>query len=508
MPTRSAPFRIVTVAAVSLALAGCSSPAKRAAKAAQESAQAYANGDLIQAKLKMLRAVGYRDDVVDYWLALAQVSTQLRDFGSAYDAYTHITELDPTNIEALRSLAELSLGAGRLKDADENADKMLAIDPQDIRARLVKGYVAVRENRFADAERWADQILATYPVEDAPLVLKARALFASGKRDDAIGLLERAIPVRGASQPKLDTLLEFYRKTGDADAVQRTYSRYVNLQPDNVAVKLAYASELYRAGKTAGAEATLMPLLTSSGQPERVADVMIADGGNSPSPTLIEQAADGASPPVVASLARVALEKGHPELAIMLLQPYIAGAMSPSVAAASALYADAERQAGKPAEALALAQKVIDFDEANPRALKVRAEVSLANRQLNQALTDARILVRDHPTAPEDRLLLARVHAARGDLKLAEVTLREAYNDMPGSEPIVADYAAFLTQQKRSAAAIEMLRGFTTANPRSVKGWTLLADICRNVGDTACAKASAEASRRLEMAQDSPPKPA
>lgn len=505
---RSALFRLATAAAVALTLAGCSSPAKRAAAAAAESAQAYANGDMIQAKLKMLRAVGYRDDVVDYWLALAQISTQLRDFGGAYDAYTHIAELDPGNLEALRNLAELSLGGNRLKDADENADKVLAIDPQDIRGRLVKGYVAVRQNRFTDAERWADQILAAYPLEDAPLVLKARALFASGKQADAIGLVERAIPVRGASQPKLDTLLEFYRKTGDTDAVQRTYSRYVNLQPDNFAVKLAYATELYRTGKTAGAEATLLPLLQSSGQPERVADVMIAEGGDSPSPGVIEQAADGAPASVVASLARVALEKGHPELAMTLLQPFIAGEMSPAVAAASALYADAQREAGQPAAALALAQKVIDFDEANPRALKVRAEVSLLRHQLNQALSDARVLVRDHPTSPEDRVLLARIHAARGDLKLAEATLREAYNDMPGSEAIVADYAALLTRQKRPAAAVDILRGFTTANPRSIKGWTLLADLCRNAGDAACAKASVEASKRLEMARAAPPKPA
>ncbi len=103
-----------------------------------------------------------------------------------------------------------------------------------------------------------------------------------GQRRQAVDLIELAIPVRGASTSKLDTLLDFYQQAGDRAGIERTYASYVSFQPDNPGMKLGYAGILYQAGKVAGAEGILIPMLAAGVMPEQVADVMIDTGGDRP----------------------------------------------------------------------------------------------------------------------------------------------------------------------------------------------------------------------------------
>lgn len=491
-----------------LALASCSSPQERAAEAAARAAQEAAAGNYQRARLDLLEAVRHRDDVVDYWLALAEVDLRLTDIPGAYDAYLRVHELDRNNIDALQSLGEIALGIGRVKDAEEYADALLAIDPENLRGGLVKGYVALRQKRYAEASRAADRILASFPLEDAPLVLKARAQFESGERDAAVALIERSIPVRGPSRLKLDTLIEQYGKTGDREALERTYVRYMAMEPDNVRIKLTYATLLYQHGKRAGAENLLLPLLASPEQAEAAATVMIDYGGASPSAALLENAAFGGSMESLVAVARVGLEKGYYDSVLRLLQPYASGPMTNGAAPAAALYAAALHGAGRAGEALQLAEQVLAFDESNPRALRIRALESLRGGDLDDALTNARIIVRDQPKSAADRLLLAQVYIARKDVRLAETTYREAYNDFPENDRIMEDYVAFLQRRQRPGAAVDVARQFTQRNASSAAGWRVLATACAANRDSACATEARQTRMRLEMAQPASQVPA
>jgi Tfp pilus assembly protein PilF len=228
------------------------------------------------------------------------------------------------------------------------------------------------------------------------------------------------------------------------------------MAPGDNNLRLRYARHLYRVGKFAGAETLLLPMLRSGTQPEAVADVLIEYGGQRPTAEMLEQLAAGATPPVAAAAARIALEKGYSDLAMRLMAPYFGGDMSPSVAAAAGIFAAAKQQAGLSAEAMQVAERVLAFDSDNPRALRVRAQVSLERRRLDEALTDARVLVRDQPLDADNRTLLARILEARGDRRQAEATFRQALNDMPGNKRLLQDYAAFLRRQKRTTPSPEL----------------------------------------------------
>lgn len=501
-------LRFLTLLFLLPALAGCASRAERAAKYAESAQSAYNTGNYWQARMDMLNAVQTRDDVASYWVLLGDASMRLQQYAAAFDAYSHALDLEPNNLQALQNLADISLAAQRLDDARKHADKILKLDPQNLRALLVRGHVELRQKRFAPAIVAADRILQSYPLEDAPLTLKARALFQSGRRQEGIDLIEKVIPIRGATPPMLDTLLEFYGQTADTANYEKTLERYVALAPDNLAMRLRYAGQLYRNGKRAGAEAILLPMLANNEQPEGVADVMIDLGGASPTEQQLRQASANAPPSVTGAIARVALDKGYSDLAMHLVAPYIAGKMSQETAAAAGLFAAAKLAAGKPDEALEVAQRVLAFDQANTRALQVRSEVMLRRHNFDQALNDARVLVRDQPKIGDYRLLLARVYRVKGDAILAESTYRDAYNDIPGNEYVLADYLGFLSRQKRPADAARIARDFTKNNPSSVRGWAMLGTLCRTIGDAQCVAESTKARSRLEMTQDPSPQPA
>jgi tetratricopeptide (TPR) repeat protein len=492
-----------------VALAGCASDAETAADAANRYQMAFQAGDLEGARKHITEAVRARDDVVDYWIALGRVELALRHLGGAYGAYTRAVELDRGNIEALQNLGEISMLAGRVGDAEKHADQVLLLNPQDIRGRLLKGYIALRTKRYPEAVKWADQILTAYPLEDAPLVLKARALFESGHRPEGIELLEKAIPIKGATKPKLETLIEFYSKTGDFAGIDRTFARYLEVEPDNVGVTLKYSSELYRIGRSPRANQLLEGLLKSGAPgpvPERVADVMIEAGGASVGEAEIKRLASGASAPVRLALARVALDKGFSQTAAEMLAPFQGGEMTAARAAAASMYANALYDLGRRGEALAIADRVLEFDEANPRGLRVRAMINLEGGKLDAALRDARVLVRDQPTMAASRLLLAKVTVAREDKALALTTYRQAFNDFPGNEAVLRDYAAFLQAEQGPVAAAELSREFVKSYPFSAQGWEVLLASCRKAGQRACVAEAERVRAGLGSAQNGTPR--
>lgn len=502
-------FRYIAVIGLSLtlSLAACSSRDEKAEKAAIRFGELFRAEKYESARAAILEAVSARDDVAAYWLSLAQVNMRLGEYAGAYDAYLHVSELEPNNVESLQYLAELTLAAGRIDESEDFADRVLKIDRLDLRAHLTKGYVAIKRKRYPEASRVADRILSSYPLEEAPLLLKANALFEMGQQEQAIDLVEKAIPLRGASGGKLNALIDMYRRRGDRAGLERTLARYVAFQPANTGMRLQYAAALYQAGKRGGAEAILIPMLQAGQVPEGVADAMIQFGGDSPSAELLEQLGTGAPLEIAAAAARVALEKGQPHLTMRLMAPYVAGPMNPRTASGAALFAAGQKAAGLP-EAMQVAERVLEFDQANPRALQVRAEISLERGDLNQALADARVLVRDHPGDVENQTLLSRVYEARKDMLLAESTLRTAYNGRPGSEPLLESYVDFLKRHDRAAAAARVAAEFIRKNPASAKGWKTLGDLCVAIGDKPCAERSRAAWTRLEMAQTGPDEPA
>lgn len=108
----------------------------------------------------------------------------------------------PTDVAAIRMMAELAARLGRLTDAENLLRRALELAPGFGAARSQLATVLYRQNRPADAVAMLDALLARDPDNVMHQNLKAAALGRLGGYDEAIALYE-AVLARFPDQPKV-----------------------------------------------------------------------------------------------------------------------------------------------------------------------------------------------------------------------------------------------------------------------------------------------------------------
>ncbi len=485
-----------------LLIQACSSPSEKAAAAAAQASIYFNVGDYRAAAESARQAVLVRDDVPEYWLILGRSQLAQSDYMGALDSFRRAYELDRTNIEALQILADISVMAERLDEAEDFIDEMLALNPRDPRARIAKGFLALKRDRNAEALEIAEQVIREDPRYIGAIVLKARVLTGAGDHQKAAELLENAMRVHGQNPPLLEALQEVYQRAGDAGGQRRTLERRLALAPGNVELQLEHARTLYRIGQPSAGFDQLVRLHrahpTNYRIPGLIADLWLRLGGEPAGPREIRQMADGAGPAMQVAMARYALDTRWPGEAARLLKPLIPAEPTSATLGVVGLYARALLELGKSDEAGRLAEKVLELDSTNPRALVVRTRLAMERRQLDDALASAMLLSSESPRVSKYRALLAEVHMARGEHNLALQTLKEANREFPDSSAVLGAYVAFLESQGNRQGALALAEAFTAHNRNSFEGWGIRGRLCRRAGDAECSSLSNARQQELD----------
>lgn len=98
----------------------------------------------------------------------------------------------PTFADALRSLTEAYLAAGRTADAKRVAASLLAIAPKDVLAHVVSGRVALADGKPDDAIKQGEKALELMPNEGRAKLLIADAYVKKGEIDLALEAYQKA----------------------------------------------------------------------------------------------------------------------------------------------------------------------------------------------------------------------------------------------------------------------------------------------------------------------------
>ena len=108
----------------------------------------------------------------------------------------------PTDVAAIRMMAELAARLGRYGDAETLLRRALELAPGFAAARANLATILYRQNRPADAVMVLDALLVGDPANPAAQNLKAAALGRLGSYEEAIGLYEQVL-ARFPDQPKV-----------------------------------------------------------------------------------------------------------------------------------------------------------------------------------------------------------------------------------------------------------------------------------------------------------------
>ena len=137
----------------------------------------------------------------------------------------------PTDVAAIRLMAELAARIGRLKDSEALLRRALELAPSFGAARANLATVLYKQNRFADAVVELDAVLAAGGDNPAQESLKAAALGRIGGYDEAVGLYKQ-LTERFPAHAKLWMSYGHMLKTvGDQEGCIAAYRQALSVEP-------------------------------------------------------------------------------------------------------------------------------------------------------------------------------------------------------------------------------------------------------------------------------------
>jgi predicted Zn-dependent protease len=452
-------LRAVAWLSASFLAASCSSSDSRAQAALGEYQSAAAANDMFGARRALLRLVRAKDDVADYWVELGKVQASMGSYGDAYYAFTRAYELDRSNPELIRSLAELALRSGDIGLAQRHARELEVVAPGDPWVKIVDGWAAYSESRFDQALAIGDSLLAASPFSPSATVLKARALVGLNREQDAADLLTKQVQSQPSDAGSLQLLVSIYERRNDWAKVAEIAQRLCTLNPGDPNAALILVQAALRSGDIGRARNTSFRLLQPNADPGMVSSVLDLWANYWPSPQRVEDArrlgaaASGQEQRLI--YAAFLTRAGSPADAIRLASGAATLPVAAENAEANAVLADALSRNGNLGGAKARFDAVLAFDPGNSTALRGRSELELHTGNAAAAIDDAQKLVTVLPSSSRDRLLLARAYSAAGNRAWAERTLWTAFQDIPGDDGI---YAALQATRKGNAEAMNDLQ--------------------------------------------------
>src|SRR5690606_1853570 len=93
---------------------------------------------------------------------------------NAYNAYADAVALEPGNLEALGAVSQLGLRTGHLKESREATQAILLFSPAQPDALVMMGVHSMIQRRLDEAEEYADRVLAIDAGNESAVILKAR----------------------------------------------------------------------------------------------------------------------------------------------------------------------------------------------------------------------------------------------------------------------------------------------------------------------------------------------
>ncbi len=493
--------------AMPLTVAGCTPSAEAAAQEGVRAEQLLGAGKLNEARAAISAAIAKRDDLAQLHIIRGRIEVAMRAYDNAYLAYFNALSLDATNAEALQGVAQLGLQQGHFFEAEQAADRIVALQADQPDALLVKGLLSLLRSKPAEAIAFADRILASNAGNEGGTILKARALAVSGQVPAALALTEKAATTTGYTQGITRTLVELYRVQRNLPALVDMQARAIGLSPRDADLTLDYANTLYKIGRTAEARERLIGLLDDQRHNLKALDqaaMLWREYDSAPlDPAQLQAFAQSGSIEARMAAARYYIATRQFATATVLLQAILPNQSQ----AARALNALALERAGKSAEAKAIADAVLDTDATNADALLVKVAQALRANRIDAAIIDAQRVVRDNPKLEDGYRALAVAYAAQR----RDPGIRRAFEDgirkLPQNVDLHNDYADWLLTKDSGTRALSATRELARDTPASIRAWQLYGRICAATATAGCAADAAAglARARTTYGIDQPP---
>lgn len=455
----------VGLAVAALAVCACGSAQVRYQGYLGRGEQFLAQGKLPQAGVELRNALQIEPKSATALYDLGRVLEEEGDLRRAAGFFQSAIDAQPQNTKARVDLGTIYCIAGVPRQALAIVSPALARHPDDadlltVRAAAERG---LKENDAAMAD--AERAVHLAPVSENAVALLAMLEKQNGHLDHALTLVSQTVAKSPSSVNLRQLLASLYFASGQLASAEAQMAALVALRPDQLSLRVGLANLYLEAGDPAAAQSVLAAAVKALPDDDdaklALADFVavsrsVAEGQKVLVAFLTAKPDDDT---LRFGLGTLQERGGSPDDAIATYQTIVhrQGSLRQALAARERIAA-IEASRGQFTHALATVRQILAVSPTDDNALAVRADIALRQHDPATAIGDLRAVLRDEPDSLPLERLLTLAYTAKGDMALAEATLRSAMSAHSTDIPTRLDLAALLVHTGRPDQAADLLQ--------------------------------------------------
>ncbi len=484
----------VGLVVVALALGACGGAQARYHGYLERGERFLAQGNLPDAGVELRNALQIEPKSAAALYDLGRVLEQEGDLRQAAGLFQSAIDARPADTKPRVELGTIYCIAGVPRQALATIAPALARHPDDpdlltVRAAAERG-LRQRDAAMTDAEH----AVRLAPANERAVALLAMLEKQDGHLDRALTLVTQAVTRSPGSVNLSKLLASLYLASGQFPQAQAQMAALVGLRPHDLPLRLGLANLYLKAGDPSAARSALEAAVKALPQDDdaklALADFVAASRSIAEGRQIVLSflAAAPDDDKLRFGLAMLEERAGSAREAIATYQEILRreGTGGKALAARERIAA-LEAQQGQYALALRAIREILAVSPTDDNALLVRGDIALRQHDPATAIGDLRAVLRDEPDSVPLARLLARAYTAKGDMALAEATLRSAMSAHATDVSIRLDLAALLSKTRRADQAVALLEATARQAASDPRPLIALARLDAGRGDRASA---------------------
>lgn len=429
MPNASHLRLLLFATLVSLIAAfGCAGdPDAEYAEFLESGKQFMESGEHARALIQFRNAVALKPEEAEAMFQLGRAYAAQRNYQQAYASFMRASTLDENHAGAQTAVSEILVALGdaaMVDDARSRLENILAANPDNTDARFVLAAAKAKTDREA-AEEDLLQTLENYPTHLKSSVALAAIKLNERDFDGAREILERAVEEDPESAEPHIALGQFLLVTQETERAESEFEKALEIDPKNIGGLAAKARLLLIQDRREEAGELYKTISESNNKQYRAVYGRYLLGMRKFDEAVVE-------------FERLhGLDKSDRDMRTALVATY--------------------RAAGRTEEAENLLSGVIDDNEQDYQARLQRAELRMADGDVDGAAEDVSAVLDVNDTSAPAHYLMARVYLAQGQRLQARQELNEVLRlDEKLVTPRI-ELANLLVTERNSDAALNLL---------------------------------------------------
>lgn len=431
----------------------------------------FQKGELQSARVEFLNALQLDPKLADAYFQLGLVDERNQNWAGMLGNLMEAVSLDPKHLEGQLKLGQIFLVGGQIEKAEERTRTALQIKPDDITAQLMQVSIHLRLGHYRAALQGANKILDSHPFMAEAMALKANVLASNKQLDAAIEVIATAIEHNPADVDLRLLKIRFETENRQFDAAVGQYRQLIAEHPELTNLPGALADLLSDMGQKTEAETVLRASIDQH-PTEIQAKLRLVDWLEKHRTEQTEATLQGfiqQEPDVALLKFRLAdyylKQRGLTDAASQFQVIADLYRDAPDGLIAKVKLAELALARNEDEKVRTLAEEILSIDSANSDALLLRAGVRLIDHDLDGAVADLRIVLRDRPDSQKAMLLLAQANLLKGESEVAESQWRKMLQADPNNKAAVVALGNELLKRGDLSRAEELAIKAAKINP-------------------------------------------